>query len=75
MIELTRREAAKNGVSVQAELADGLPVIQGDRIQLQEVILNLIINAIEAMTGFDARVRELRISTAEADSGGVLIVR
>jgi C4-dicarboxylate-specific signal transduction histidine kinase len=73
VIELTRREAAKNGVSVQAELADGLPIIQGDRVQQQEVILNLIINAIEAMTGIDARARELRISTAEAASGGVLV--
>jgi C4-dicarboxylate-specific signal transduction histidine kinase len=44
-IELTRGEAMKNGVSVQTELADGLPLIQGDRVHLQQVILNLIINA------------------------------
>jgi signal transduction histidine kinase len=36
-----------NGVSVQTELADGLPHIQGERVQLQQVILNLIINAVE----------------------------
>src|SRR5262249_14230569 len=45
VIALARGEATKNGVSVQTQLADGLPLIQGDRVQLQQVILNLIINA------------------------------
>jgi two-component system, sensor histidine kinase and response regulator len=45
VITLTRGEAVKNGVSVQTELMDGLPLIEGDRVQLQQVILNLIINA------------------------------
>jgi predicted ATPase len=49
MIELTRGEAVKTGVSVRTHLADGLPLIHGDRVQLQQVILNLIINAVEAM--------------------------
>ena len=53
VIELTRGEAVKNGVSVQTQLADGLPLIQGDRVQLQQVILNLIINAVEAMSGVE----------------------
>jgi signal transduction histidine kinase len=51
VIELIRGEAVKNGVSVQTELANGLPLIRGDRVQLQQVILNLIINALEAMRG------------------------
>ena len=51
VIELTRGEAAKTGVSVQTHLAEGLPLIHGDRVQLQQVILNLIINAVEAMSG------------------------
>jgi signal transduction histidine kinase len=42
VVELTRGEAVKNGVSVKTELADGLPLVQGDRVQLQQVILNLI---------------------------------
>ena len=50
VIALTRGEILKNGVSVQTQLAEGLPLIQGDRVQLQQVILNLIINAVEAMS-------------------------
>ena len=68
VIGLTRGEVLKNGVQVQTHLAEGLPVIQGSRVQLQQVMLNLIINAVEAMgqTGDDRR--ELQISTrAEAD--------
>jgi C4-dicarboxylate-specific signal transduction histidine kinase len=43
-----------NGVSLRTRLGDDVPLILGDRIQLQQVILNLIINAIEAMTGTSA---------------------
>jgi signal transduction histidine kinase len=73
VIELTRAEAVKNRVSVQTDLADGLPPIQGDRVQLQQVILNLIINAVEAMRGTSDDARELHISTGKADLGGVLV--
>ena len=59
MIELTRGEAVKTGVSVQAELAEGLPLVHGDRVQLQQVMLNLIINAVEAMGGVRDGPREL----------------
>jgi PAS domain S-box-containing protein len=70
---LTRGEAAKTGVSVQTDLADGLPLIYGDRVQLQQVILNLIINAIEAMSGVAETPRALLISTGQAEPGGVLV--
>ena len=50
-MELTRCEAVKTGVSVQMHFAEGLPLISGDRVQLQQVLLNLIINAVEAMGG------------------------
>jgi C4-dicarboxylate-specific signal transduction histidine kinase len=46
VIELTHTEVAKNAISLRTELADCLLIIQGDRVQLQQVILNLIINAI-----------------------------
>jgi PAS domain S-box-containing protein len=69
VITLTRGEAAKAGVSVQADLADGLPLVYGDRVQLQQVILNLIINAIEAMSGGAEIPRTLLISTAQAEPG------
>jgi signal transduction histidine kinase len=70
---LTRGEVVKNGVSVQTQLAEGLPLIQGDRVQLQQVILNVIINAVEAMSGVSEGSRELLIGTAQDASGGVLV--
>jgi len=73
VIELTRREAVKTGVSAQMHLAEGLPLIYGDRVQLQQVILNLIINAVEAMGGVRDGPRELLISTGQAEPGGVLV--
>ena len=72
VIELTHGEAVKNGVAVRTELAEGLPLIRGDRVHLQQVILNLIVNAVEAMSGISETRRELLISTA-APSDGVLV--
>src|SRR6476660_601151 len=63
VIALTRTEATNNGVSVRTQLAEGLPRVQGDRVQLQQVLLNLIINAIEAMRDAGEDERELLIST------------
>ena len=73
VIALTRGEILKNGVSVQTQLAEGLPLIRGDRVQLQQVILNLIINAVEAMSAVSEGARELLISTGKDASGGVLV--
>jgi PAS domain S-box-containing protein len=72
VIGLTRSEMSKNGVHLQTQLAEGLPVIQGDRVQLQQVILNLIINAIEAMAKMSEGRRELLIST-EPEPDGVCV--
>jgi hypothetical protein len=73
VIELTRGEAVKTGVSGQTHLADGLPLVHGDRVQLQQVNLNLIINAIDAMSDIAEASRELLITTGQAESGGVLV--
>ena len=73
VIELTRSEAVKTGISVQTHLAEGLPLIYGDRVQLQQVILNLIINAVEAMSGIAEAPRELLITTGLAEPSGVLV--
>jgi PAS domain S-box-containing protein len=72
VIALTRSELLSHGVSLYDQLATGLPLIEGDRIQVQQVILNLILNAVEAMSGIDG-AREIRISTAREISNGVLI--
>jgi PAS domain S-box-containing protein len=74
VIELTRIEAMKNRVSVTAELADSLPLVRGDRVQLQQVMLNLILNAVEAMSGMDDGARDLLIATGKTPSGEVLVV-
>jgi signal transduction histidine kinase len=72
-IALARSEMMKNGVSSRIELDDGLPLVLGDRIQMQQVILNLVTNAIQAMSGFSGGTQELRIGTMAAASGGVLV--
>jgi PAS domain S-box-containing protein len=73
VIELTKGEASKNGVSTQTFLGDGLPLVLGDRVQLQQVMLNLIVNAVEAMGATSTGPRELLISTAADSSNGVSI--
>src|SRR6476659_645250 len=72
VIALTRAEAAKNSVSVRTQLAEGLPRVEGDRVQLQQVLVNLIINAIEAMRDVGEEERELLISTRN-EPGGVSV--
>ena len=73
VIELTRSEAMKNGVVVQTDLGDDLPLVPGDRVELQQVILNLILNAIEAMSATSEGPRELLITTGKTESGDVLV--
>jgi PAS domain S-box-containing protein len=75
VIALTRAEAANNGVSVRTQLTEGLPGVQGDRVQLQQVLLNLIINAIEAMRDVGEDERELFISTRNEPDGVSVEVR
>jgi signal transduction histidine kinase len=71
VVALTLGEATKNGAVVQTQFADDLPIIQGDRVQLQQVILNLILNAVEAMAGVGDGRRELLISTRTTEAGDV----
>ncbi|KRR29040.1 ATPase [Bradyrhizobium retamae] len=73
MVALTRSEMLKHGILLQTGLAPGLPMVKGDRTQLQQVILNLILNAIEAMDDIDERTRELRINSETEAAGGVLV--
>jgi signal transduction histidine kinase len=72
-VSLIESEIHQNQVSLQTDLADDVPPVQGDRVQLQQVILNLILNAVEAMNRIPAGPRELIISSAKNDSKGVLI--
>jgi C4-dicarboxylate-specific signal transduction histidine kinase len=73
VIELTRSEATKDGVVVRTELAESLPLIRGDRVELQQVILNLVLNAVEAMSALTDGPRELQITTSRSGSDHALI--
>jgi PAS domain S-box-containing protein len=73
VLTITRSELLKHGISLQTDLATGLPRVEGYRVQLQQVILNLILNAVEAMSGLDEGIRELRISTS-ADASNAIVV-
>jgi PAS domain S-box-containing protein len=75
VIALTRTEAVNNSVSVRTQLAEGLPPVQGDRVQLQQVLLNLILNAIEAMRDISEGERELLISSRNEPDGVSVEVR
>jgi signal transduction histidine kinase len=70
---LTRAAMSEHGISAKMQLSEGLPNILGDSVLLQQVILNLIMNAIEAMSEVKEGSRELLISSSEAESGGVLV--
>ena len=73
VIALARGEVVKNRVSVQTQLAEGLSLIHGDRVQLQQVVLNLIMNAVQAMSGVSEGSRDLLIGTGKDASSGVLV--
>ena len=68
VIALSLSELQRNRVILRTELADDLPPVTGDRVQLQQVILNLLLNASDAMSGVDDRPRQLVIRT-ERDEG------
>jgi C4-dicarboxylate-specific signal transduction histidine kinase len=71
---LARNETTRHGVSVRTQFAPDLPLIRGDRIQLQQVVLNLIMNAVQAMSQSSEDRRELLISTeTEADRARVTV--
>jgi len=75
VIVLAQSVTFRNGVSVQTQLAGGLLLVLGDRVQLQQVLLNLILNAAEAMSSVEEGEKELLISTKEDQTGVVVAVR
>jgi PAS domain S-box-containing protein len=73
VVILTQSEARRNQVALRMELAADLPPVKGDRVQLQQVIMNLILNAIEAMSTVEGRARELVIKTQRGDDTEVQV--
>ncbi len=70
---LARNEAMLREVAVELDLAEDLPLVSGDRIQVQQVVLNLVMNACEAMSGTDAGTRELAVETRRPAPGVVRV--
>ncbi len=73
VVGLTRSEMVRNSVRLRVDLADDIPRVPGDRIQLQQVLLNLIVNAVEAMLTIEDRQRALLIATDIFDNTGVRV--
>jgi C4-dicarboxylate-specific signal transduction histidine kinase len=76
VVALSAAEIRRSGAVLQTDFADPLPAVSGDRVQLQQVILNLLLNAADAMAGVDDRPRALRLQTeSHGDNRVKLLVR
>ena len=73
VLSFARGELVAKDVSVRLALLEGLPNITGDRVQLQQVVLNLVINAVEAMASVTDRERVLAITSQRADEGSPIV--
>ena len=73
VLALVGDQAKKKGVIIRTEFADDLSPVSGDRVQLQQVALNLVMNAIEAMSSVGDRLRELVVTTRNMDADQVLV--
>jgi PAS domain S-box-containing protein len=73
VVVLARNEITRNGVSVQTRLTEELPPVDGDRVQLQQVVMNLILNAVDAMSLVEEGARELSISTEQSEANSLLV--
>jgi NO-binding membrane sensor protein with MHYT domain len=70
---LVHREMLSHGVSLRTELASALPPVLGDRVQLQQVVINLLMNGVEAMASITDRPREIVIRSQQPEAGQVLV--
>ena len=73
VLALVGDETKRKGVIVRTQFAESLSPVSGDRVQLQQVVLNLIMNAIDALSGVEERARELVITTENSDAERVVI--
>jgi signal transduction histidine kinase len=73
VIAITRGDVQKGGGTIRTHMADDLPLVRGDRVQLQQLMLNLIMNAVEAMSEVHDRPREIVISTQRGEGSEVLV--
>jgi len=74
VLKLVKSDLMNHGVNVESEFAFDLPMIHGDRVQLQQVLINLIMNGCDAMARAESRDRRLSLQTASANGDGVRVV-
>ena len=73
VIALVLGELRRHRVSLRTELADDLPQVRGDRVQLQQVVLNLVMNSIEALNAVDDRSREMIVQSSRGENGSIVV--
>ena len=73
VLAIARAELLRHNIVLRTELASGEQLVLGDRVQLQQVLLNLIMNSVEAMSGVTERTKELSVSSTLAEPGSVLV--
>jgi C4-dicarboxylate-specific signal transduction histidine kinase len=73
VIVIVRSTIDKNRIVVRTHLTNGRVAVRGDRVQLQQVLANLILNAVEAMSSVEGRARELSIRTEQSQSGDIFV--
>src|SRR5438477_1087651 len=73
VLSLVAHEAQRKHIALQTELADDLPTVLGDRVQLQQVLLNLVMNGMDAMNGITGRDLELTVRIERGDNGEVVV--
>jgi C4-dicarboxylate-specific signal transduction histidine kinase len=73
VVLLTRGEGRRNQVAFQLELAENLPLVMADRVQIQQVVMNLILNGIQAMSAVSDRGRVLTVKTERGESNKILV--
>jgi C4-dicarboxylate-specific signal transduction histidine kinase len=74
VIALSLQELQRHRIAVQSEFEEDLPIVTGDRVQLQQVILNLLLNASDATKNIDDRPRRIFVRTACDDEGGARVM-
>jgi signal transduction histidine kinase len=73
VLDLIAQEAQRKRITIQTELANDLPLVPGDRVQLQQVLLNLVMKSLEAMNGISDHTLELTVKTGTAENGEVIV--
>jgi C4-dicarboxylate-specific signal transduction histidine kinase len=73
MVALLYNETAKYAISIQTTLAQDIPHVMGDGVQLQQVLMNLIVNSIEAMKDVEDGTREVAIKSLQADKQQLMV--